>query len=556
MAGAFGGDDNEFEDYYPEIDDEQEEDDGADEEEYPDWDDGELEPDVEENVNAIKKKLMEQEEQRLKPKLKKLNNALNSRQLPYFLPWEKKTLEKAKKHNNLKKQVKEIYLKFNTIKVKLSSKVFSTIAPILPYILIGGLILLAVCVIVYTVASLMPWLFPNDSTTDGGGGSGEISAQFGVNGADFYGVRTVYKNDEQSRAALLENYSNIIEEVRDNVLTLSKTITRNESDGSGGTIAKTYIVSIDIDLSELSTEEDGVVTKFDFSSFNETTFSTTYNDYYTLLNSIADVVYKQDSPQALEATTLVEKLDLIKYFGLDDTLIDLRETDADIDFDDVILNYFTDSANYTFDVKDSSGNTVSLALEDGEKFTSNQIKEKVIEIMESIDKTRTEKLFIKDYIFESESDMMKNIAEENYVAWMFMPKTNVNFSKFSFSITHGDFDNFEFNLFDNGNEINLTKDNFNWADIGSEDSSTPTYTYVADNVSVSASTFTDINSSNLKELSNGISLAEIARNNAINTSAYLTENSEGFYTFKTSGVYLTFESDIKFSCVEFETIWE
>jgi len=555
MAGAFGGDDNEFEDYYPEIDDEQEEDDGADEEEYPDWDDGELEPDVEENVNAIKKKLMEQEEQRLKPKLKKLNNALNSRQLPYFLPWEKKTLEKAKKHNNLKKQVKEIYLKFNTIKVKLSSKVFSTIAPILPYILIGGLILLAVCVIVYTVASLMPWLFPNDSTTDGGGGSGGTSAQFGVNGASFYGVRTIYKNDELARTSLLENYSNIIEEVRDNVLTLSKTITRNESDGSGGTIAKTYIVSVNVDLSELSTEEDGVVTEFDFSSFNETTFSSTYYDYHTLLNNLTSVVYKADNAEATVPTTIVEKLDLIKYFGLDGTMINLTETDTlTDDFDDVILKYFQN--NFSIQVKDSEGNLASITLDESEKFTSNQVKTKVDEILSRLDLIRSEKLFIKDYVFESESDMMKNIAEENYVAWMFMPKTNVNFSKFSFSITHGDFDNFEFNLFNNGNEINLTKDNFNWADTGSEDSSTPTYTYVADNVSVSASTFADINTNNLNELADGVSFAEIIRNNSINSDYYLTLNTDGFYTYKTSGVYLTFESDIKFSCVEFETIWE
>ena len=77
---------------------------------------------------------MKMEEQRLKPKLKKLINTLSARQLPFLTPGEKKTVEKAKKHQNLKKDVTMVKLKLNMIKVKLSSKIFSTIAPILPFI--------------------------------------------------------------------------------------------------------------------------------------------------------------------------------------------------------------------------------------------------------------------------------------------------------------------------------------------------------------------------------------------------------------------------------------
>jgi len=541
MAGGFNGDD---EDYEPE-EDLYEEDENLDDEDDEDEDDEEGSGNSE--INPIKRKMMQIEERTLKPKLEKLELSLKTRQFAYLTYFEKKQLEKAKKHPNLKILVKKIQAEYGVLVVKTTNKVLTAASPVLMCLGYAAIFLFVISLIVAVVGAMMPWLFPDEE-----GGSQSSKASFGVKGSDFYGVRTIYTNDEMSRVGLLEDYSAVIEDVRENVVTYTKTITREEDDGSGGKITKTYTVTVEVKLSNLETVKDGETVEYDFKTFDEDEFSTSYNDYYKLLSDISEVVRLKDVPTGAVPATLVEKLDQIKYFGFDSSLINTAETEASNDVDDVIINYFSNSLNYNLITKDSGGVIVPGVLTaDEQNEIVEELKTKATETINAIELARAEKIFIKDYILNGEDDMMQDIAEEDYIAWIFMPKKSVTFEKFSFYVTHKDVDNFDIRINGNGGEISLKEDDANFGD-----EEHPTYSYYITDVSVSADEFTDIDTENVEALKQGLSLAKIIRDENINKDTFLKSNSEGMYTYKSDGVYVEFTSDIKFVCVEMETIWK
>ena len=158
---------------------------------------------------------------------------------------------------------------------------------------------------------------------------------------------------------------------------------------------------------------------------------------------------------------------------------------------------------------------------------------------------RAEKLFIKDYILENAEAGVTGIEKRNYVAFIFMPKAGVNFTQFSFSVQHKNINNLKFKVYNNGSEITLTKDDANYGDMGSFGPSdmSASYVYWAKNVSVSANSYTDIDSSNIGAFKSGVSLSEIISNESLTNETYLELNPEGNYTFKKNGVYAEFESE-------------
>ena len=559
MAGAFGGNDEEdhwaedVEDDLEEYDDEEAEETGEESE-----DGEEDETSDEDEMNAIQKKIFELEEKRLKEKLPKILQKVQSSQLPIIVnPLDKKSYEKAKKHKNLKPQVAAIDLALLAKKAQLASKVMSTVAPALPYIGIGALIVLAIIVAIVAFASMMPWLFPEDDL--GGGG-----AQFGVKGTDFYGVRTIYTDEELAKVGLLEHYSSIIEDVRTLTEEQVYEINRPFDANGDGTVdageTEKYNVSVKFILPELTVAEGE---KFDYSIFVADDLLTNNADlegYYNLLKAMSEVVYASDNATNVIPTDFNEVLSGIKYFGLNNLLVNTTESNAENDVDDILVNYFANATNYSIiATKEGETEPAGITLTEQE-ITSldliTKIKEKVNSILNGIELIRTEKLFIKDYILESDK-MMEDVAKENYKTWIFMPNKNVSFEKLSFLVTHEDLNNFEIKAFNNGNEITFKKGDNNLSDLGTEDgkSNTPTYEYVADKLNEQATTFADIDVQNLNALISGNSLIEIVNNSNIDFNLYL-ENIEGVYTFKNTGVSINFMSDLKFNCIEFETIWK
>ena len=294
-------------------------------------------------------------------------------------------------------------------------------------------------------------LWPDDDST---GESGD-GAAYGVTGKDFYGVRTIYEDDELAKTGLLENYATIIDNSVEEVLKIEKT--KTETTGSGESEKTiTYKITVVVNLETPKTMVEGEEpTDYDYSTFDEETFKTQYADYYNLLNSIAEKVYVADNPTGSVPATLDDKLEGIQYFGLDATISQEVKT---LIYNKLVELYSVEVYNETDDVE---------AIEKVDEFKTELATEIETEINSATSlvlsnyTNRAEKLFIKDFIFESEKDMMEGILKQNYKTGIFMPKNAVQFTKISFYVNHTDFDNFNLKVYNNGSEISVKKDKEN-----------------------------------------------------------------------------------------------
>lgn len=484
-----------YDDQEEPIDDQEEEDDGQEEEL------------LQQQMQAAKAKQMKAEEKVLKNKLRaamvrvaKGSIALNAD--------EQKTIKKAKKHKSLKKEILALYTLIAANKVKLAMKTMST-APSWYYVAIGALIIVLIICIVCIVASIMPWLFPDD------GGGSQVNSLFGITGNDFYGARMIYTDQEQAAINMVEDYVELVENGIDEVQTIP-------SVSSG---------DVTLQINIVLPEED-----FDYSSFNEADFQSNYSILYSIIFDVAKEVYKADNSTDYSGSSLVECAEGILYFGYgEDAMLEVPQ----IVIDSILANY-------------------SIVEGDGENVES-EITSKLEELYSHEKyKVRTEKLFVKDYIISGD-ERIQNVAKENYVAFIFMPKKSVTFTKFSFSVGNADLSEFTIELYNNGNEVKINKDNFNFADNDSG-SSVDSFMYESGVfTNESASVFTDIDQSNLSALSEGLSLFDVVQN-VEDYSIYLEtasgEDGKQYYTIKTNGVVVEMSNKEAFSFVEFETVWK
>ena len=186
------------------------------------------------------------------------------------------------------------------------------------------------------------------------------------------------------------------------------------------------------------------------------------------------------------------------------------------------------------------------------------IDTKVSEIFENdVYKVRTQKLFIKDHIMNGSEDFVKDIKTENYVAMMYMPKQNVLFYDFNYSMVYVDLATFEVSLKYGNNEETLYNDLDAAIKIGENE-----YSYKFEtrgDLSILAPAFTAIDTNNLSALEKGMSLIDLVQNEELDYSIYLTPiafDEQIICVAEYEGVYLSFESDRPFVCVEYETIYE
>lgn len=511
MAGAFGGDDDIYNDEEnieanaDDLENEQVNEIVYEEEDEEDEDLEEEEEELEEETEQLSRqelnRLRKAEKKSVENRLQRIRLRAPYRFWPHFTIQERAFLRKARKQHP--KQVARIFALMAARKEVFRAKIKSIIGPALPIVLI----VLAILLIILVFAAVIDSIF-------GGGSSGEdgASTQFGVSGEDFYGCRVVYTDEEQAQIEIIENYIEVLK----------------------GSIESIEMQSLDITI-ELPADD------YNFDEFNEVDFSSNYTEAYAVLNLMVDEVYNYDNDSTGDSGTglnLMQKIDGIEYFGFDTNLLN--------NLSSLIAGYINDNDLYAIDGEDAG-------VED--QNTEQTITSGISSYFAGVSGVRTEKLFMKDFIFENSSDMMRGIGEENYIALIFMPKNQVQFNYFSFLIDSTDFSNFNMYIQSGEQTINLSSSEFTSA----EDGENPIYLYEsASNLNVTAETYQNISTSNLSYLASEMSLIDIV-NGELDYNIYLTTNSSQdgttYLTWKEDGVIAYFESGVPFTFVEWETQW-
>ena len=451
-----------------------------------------------EELNFIERKLTQNRFRRIK-------RVAPKRFFPYLTNNEKSIVNQMKQIN--KSEVRELNVEMAKAKEAFWAKVksaLSAIIPILPYILIGIVVLLAIGVIIDSILSIF------------GGGTGStdkgLTSSFGITGEKFYGARLIYEDEEQSKADMLKNFAGILGEVESAV------------ESANG----------DIDITINLPADD-----FSYLTLDETAFSAEYPQAYQIMFDLSNLIAENDlvEGEAL-GTTMSENLNLIKYFGYNSQLTP--------EMANLISTYINDNDLYAVENSDETTDTSTIeSLITSE--TLNVLSEEKYNV-------RTEKLYVKDYILEGENTM-QNVPKENYKYMIFMPKQNVTFTYFSFVLVDID-ENFELNMQSDSNNINFKGEQFT-----SDSEGGVSYLYESSsNLNIPASTFTDIDVSNLNALTAGLSVYDIV-NSELNSEIYLTDLSaenivttdSNIKTLKVNGLNVEFNSDSEFYFIEYMT---
>lgn len=546
MAGAFGGDypddyeDEEDDDDIDEVvvnygdepeDEEEDDDDEEDEDEEGGEDEGNSDREKQEK---LKKQQEEAEKKILTPILTQTDTALNARKVPILLPHEKKAVERAEKHKSLKQKVVSIKTKLLKILGELMQKIMSAISSIGPYglAIIGGIFLIIVIVAVIAGAGIDPG-----------------SALFGIKGDKFYGMRMIYKDQTQAQVCLLEDYSSVIEESINQAEKIVGyyAVTTQEN---GEDVTKYYSLTVDITI-DIPTGEDD--TEYDYSTFNEETFNAEYQTFGTILNSMAEVVFKNDNPEETLPSTLLDRLNGIKYFGLNAKLINDDSSSGDEVQGVITENFKTNFTVNQTEVQNPTGvqyaDFATFQTEVSETLLENSIENMFAENADKY-QVRTEKLFVKDFILEDD-EMVSGVEVKNYVALIFMPKENVTFTKFSFYVEENDVAGI--NISKDGQQVEqLKKDDANFK---INDDDPDKYHYYVNSTTLSADAFANIDTANVEALAEGLSLIEIVKTLNYETYLKLAEGQTDIYTFKDNGVGVLFEEDNEFRIYENETLY-
>ena len=365
-----------------------------------------------------------------------------------------------------------------------------------------------VFVIIIAIAAVFDLMFSWLSQGDGEG----MSTQFGVNGEDFYGCRVVYTDEDQAKIDIIRDYAGVVQ--------------------AAVTLLEDNNANLDITI-ELPSAE------YNYDNFDETTFASEYADLYNVISLMVDDVYSYDQTEGMTESTFEEKIAAIKYFGFDKNLsVTIAET---------ISGYINDNDKYA-------------PIDEDEPIDSS-IEQVIVDSINSLlseeeHNIRTEKVYIKDYIFADSESMMENISKENYIAMIFMPKTDVYFNYYSFILSDIDFDNFNMYISKTNGEIVLT------GSVWSTESEVGVDSYMfesSQNLNVSAPVFTNIDTGNLNLLSQGMSIYELLQMEDVDYSIYLetaTDDAENqILTWKGGEVIVRFESEQPFYFAEFETDW-
>lgn len=508
MPGRFGGDYDQYDD--EELDDDdlnnlEEDEEEEDDEELDEEESDELEEEIEGEIKEEDSKKTRANNRAIENRLKRIRRTAPYRFYPHFTISERVFLNKARKtHPRQVASLERLMLRRKDVFRLKSMSAGSSV----PYILIFALILVVAVFVIAALGSLLSFLSGDDPS------DGTASAQFGVNGEDFYGVRVVYTDSELAEIKIVENYINTIQN------------------------AVESIESEDLDITIDFPAED-----FDYSTLDLEAFASDYASAYQIFARVVDTIYRQDAESmgdtANDELTIQEKIDAIRYFGLNSDLAN--------EIASVISSHINDQDLYTIQSDEETGEDI-LAVE-------QQIADGILLYFTENDFVRLEKYFIKDYIFESAEDMMENIVAEEYVAMIFMPKTQVQFSRFSFIVSLTNLDTFNLYVQQGSEIVNFTSEQLTSAEDGAESNLYST----DDDLNITAQVYENIDINNLNYLSAGMSLLDIL-NGEIDYNIYLNtatnQEEEVILTFKQDGVITYFEAEDDFIFVEYETSWQ
>lgn len=420
---------------------------------------------------------------------------------------DRQKIKKAKKLKNLQlnKLIADVFERFKFNLERFKQKVSTIAPPILTVLGIIAVVLLIVIVILaifYMIIMIIASLF-------GGGGSGGSSIA-GVTGLDFYGVRTIYKDDELASREMVEDYVDCVKDGVDEVKAIAE-------------------ITITVNITFPDEE-------YDYTTFDEALFQSSYSVLYSAVFAIAKTVYNEDNMGQYGGTSLMECLNGVKYFGIVGAGNKLEA------LNEIII------ANSTYT---ESGSTELLA---GSSY-ENTAKDKLNTLFgEEKYNTRAEKLFVKDYFFAGEDSSMADIPAKHYISYIYMPRHDVVFNSFVYGVGCENLDGFNIKVKGDGATHTFRKDKSNLGD-----DENPTYLYMCggplNKLRMKAGKFEEIDYDNLGALADHMSLFDVIRT-VDNISIYMEQQAGGIWTMKQNGVVIEFEHDQPFAAIEVETIWK
>ena len=307
-----------------------------------------------------------------------------------------------------------------------------------------------------------------------------INSLDGITGNKFYGVRFLYKDDNQAIIDLKENYVaftiSLIDDVNSNA---SETIT----------------------ISENKSEKIEIIV---------TAFS----------NELAKNIDNNFTDGSLE-----DSLKIIDHFGF--TTEEFK----------IVINSIADTIvtnNYSSLEKDIIQNKLNGQLNNSKYNEYKQV---------------CDKLYVKDYILDSNSTL-KDMAKENYVGIIYMPKENVtiNSASFIFVVDQGYGTKTELKLYNNSNSTSVAPET--QIDVTWYKNSSDFKTYDAENINTNLTKFNAINNANTKELEQETSIYKLLKNGSYSTYFKQIEgnlNVENLLNNINTENYLYFQCDSQYS---------
>ncbi len=441
----------------------------------------------------------------LKRKLKMVDSKVMRRQVPVLSSQDRKVLTQAKHSDpTLKAEAYKTEVKRAQKWGQFWLKTIQSIAPAIPYIFYGMLILLAILVVACTITSMFAWL-----TGGSGGNSKGMNSAFGGTGKDFYAIRMVYKDEDQASKLVLNDNATLIYGALDSLHDTSS-----------------YTLTIKLTLPEDKTAD------YDNETANE--------KIKNLMQILAEKQYVYDNPNYAEngidlaTLTLTEKAKSVKYFGLNTELISTFKTEIVDNFILYNFNMVDGILTFTPITDDSDPDATPI---DADTVRAN-VQSALDAYFASLSTTRSEKLFVRDCVLEGEN-MLTDVEMKNYVAVMYLPRKNVSFSAFKF-YTYGA-DPKALTIEMNGKTYSNYEE---WP----VDKTKTMYTYSLDSVSATAVAGYDPTTA----VTTATALYKLAT--TANADNYTTTDENGLLTYKDYGLVLKFNTADSFSFVDEVTL--
>ncbi len=390
----------------------------------------------------------------------------------------------VKKQKDLKELLRDIEIKLKQCWSKFWNKVISAIG-------VPGIIVILVVVLLLFIVIGISALFSSEDEVKKNG----MTSAFGINNTDFYGARLIYEDKEQENIEMVKNFAGILAD--------SVTAVETEYD------AVDITINVDENTDYLTVESNP-----------ET------SPVINILTGIATKVYEIDNPGVGIPATLTDIVSGIKYFGVNQDMHDVVS--------EAIYKYINDNDMYQKAGEDELPEDVETKIQ---TTVTTEVAKNVV---------RTEKLFVEDQIFKTDSDVLTVKTARNYKAMIFMPNKDVNFSCISLKTYGINKDDFKVYIQNGENKIEL--DTTYTPEINQYSHET------SSDISISASKFVAIDETN--PLNGALSLVPSLENYLETAKDAEGNEIAGVYTYSKAGVVVEFESSVPFVFAELRTEWD